>query len=76
MKTAEILTISELMAQYAATDYVSNPKYYQVWFEEELIGWQGLELWFNTQDAEREVAVFEDIERKVLSIKKLRQGHS
>jgi len=29
MKTAEILTVSELKAQYAATDYALNPKYYQ-----------------------------------------------
>jgi len=76
MKMAAILTISELKAEYAASDYASNQKYYQVWFEEELISWKALALWFNTQDSKREVAVFEDTERKVLSIRKLNQGHS
>ena len=70
--TGDILTIVELLAQYAASGYATDPKYYQIRFEEKLITWEGLLLWLNTQDAKRDLAVFENTKTKILSIKKLK----
>ncbi|MEO6282383.1 MAG: hypothetical protein ABIO93_03280 [Dyadobacter sp.] len=68
-KVIERLTLFELDCKYGNGDWAYNPKYSQVWFNDDLITWEQLRKWFGDQNAERPVDVDYEPETTVLKIK-------